>query len=40
MAMRGALLGALLGVSSAAWKLRWADEFDGNTLNTALWTPP
>jgi hypothetical protein len=27
-----------VAASGASWTLRWADEFDGSTLNTSLWT--
>ncbi len=29
---------ALLLLHAGAWQLRWADEFDGTSLNTSLWT--
>ena len=36
MSRRAALL-ATLAIGGRGWRLRWADEFDGNSLNTSLW---
>jgi len=32
------LMMALTGVYGQNWKLVWADEFDGDTLNTEKWS--